>query len=69
MRLRDLWGGRWKAGFFGRCIGLIGCRAGVNAGGGPRAVGDAAMAAVVGGIVSIVVIDGAFAVLFHRLGW
>jgi len=32
-------------------------------------VGDAATAAVVGGIVSIVLIDGAFAVLFFRLGW
>ena len=38
------------------------------AGRGPRAVGDAATAAVVGGIVSIVVLDGVFAVLFFRLG-
>jgi len=69
LRLWDLWGGLWKAAFFGLSIGLIGCRAGLLAGGGPRAVGDAATAAVVGGIVSIVVIDGAFALLFHRLGW
>jgi phospholipid/cholesterol/gamma-HCH transport system permease protein len=31
-------------------------------------VGDAATSAVVGGIVSIVVLDGVFAVLFERLG-
>ena len=35
---------------------------------GPRAVGDAATAAVVGGIVAIVMMDGVFAVLFFRLG-
>ena len=69
LRLWDLWGGLWKAAAFGLAIGLIGCRAGLAAGGGPRAVGDAATGAVVGGIVSIVVLDGAFAVLFYRLGW
>ena len=69
LRLWDLWGGLCKAAVFGLSIGLIGCRAGLNAGRGPRAVGDAATGAVVGGIVSIVVIDGAFAVLFYRLGW
>jgi phospholipid/cholesterol/gamma-HCH transport system permease protein len=69
LQLWDLWGGLWKAAAFGLSIGLIGCRAGLNAGGGPRAVGDAATGAVVGGIVSIVVLDGAFAVLFYRLGW
>ena len=69
LRTWDLWGGLWKAAAFGLSIGLIGCRAGLNAGGGPRAVGDAATGAVVGSIISIVVLDGAFAVLFHRLGW
>jgi phospholipid/cholesterol/gamma-HCH transport system permease protein len=69
LRLWDLWGGLWKAACFGLSIGLIGCRAGLAAGGGPRAVGDAATGAVVGGIVSIVVLDGLFAVLFFRLGW
>jgi phospholipid/cholesterol/gamma-HCH transport system permease protein len=69
LQLWDLWGGLWKAAAFGLSIGLIGCRAGLGAGGGPRAVGDAATGAVVGGIISIVVLDGAFAVLFFRLGW
>ena len=67
--LDDLAGGLVKAAVFGLAIGLVGCRAGLSAGRGPRAVGDAATAAVVGGIVSIVLLDGVFAVLFFRLGW
>jgi phospholipid/cholesterol/gamma-HCH transport system permease protein len=66
--LRDLLGGLFKAACFGLAIAAIGCHAGLTAGRGPRAVGDAATAAVVGGIVSIVVMDGVFAVLFFRLG-
>jgi len=65
----DLVGGLGKAAVFGLVIAGIGCRAGLSAGRGPRAVGDAATAAVVGGIVSTVVLDGIFAVLFFRLGW
>jgi phospholipid/cholesterol/gamma-HCH transport system permease protein len=67
--LHDLLGGLFKAAVFGLSIGLIGCRAGLSAGRGPRAVGDAATLAVVGGIVSIVVLDGVFSILFFRLGW
>jgi phospholipid/cholesterol/gamma-HCH transport system permease protein len=68
VQLKDLTGGLFKAAAFGLAIGLVGCRAGLGAGRGPRAVGDAATAAVVGGIVSIVLLDGVFAVLFFRLG-
>ncbi|WP_439550871.1 ABC transporter permease [Falsiroseomonas sp.] len=66
--LGDLLGGLFKALFFGLAIAAIGCRAGLGAGRGPRAVGDAATAAVVGGIVAIVLLDGGFAVLYERLG-
>ncbi len=69
LALGDLAGGLGKAAVFGLAIGYIGCRAGLSAGRGPRAVGDAATAAVVGGIVALVVLDGIFAVLFFRLGW
>ncbi|RAI57171.1 ABC transporter permease [Roseicella frigidaeris] len=69
LRLKDLIGGLSKAAVFGLAIGLVGCRAGLGAGRGPRAVGDAATAAVVGGIIAIVLLDGIFAVLFFRLGW
>jgi phospholipid/cholesterol/gamma-HCH transport system permease protein len=64
----DLFGGLAKAVVFGLAIASIGCRAGLGAGRGPRAVGDAATSAVVGGIVAIVVLDGIFAVLYERLG-
>ncbi len=66
--LKDLLGGLFKGAMFGLSIGLIGCRAGLAAGRGPRAVGDAATAAVVGGIVAMVLLDGIFATLFFRLG-
>ncbi len=66
--LKDLLGGLFKAAVFGLAIAVIGCRAGLGAGRGPRAVGDAATSAVVGGIVAIVVLDGIFAVLYERLG-
>jgi len=67
--VNDMLGGLGKAAIFGLVIAGIGCRAGLGAGRGPRAVGDAATAAVVGGIVSTVLLDGVFAVLFFRLGW
>jgi len=69
MSLGDVVGGLGKAACFGLAIGYIGCQAGLSAGRGPRAVGDAATSAVVGGIVALVVLDGIFAVLFFRLGW
>jgi len=68
LKLGDLMGGLFKSACFGLVIGAIGCRAGLSAGFGPRAVGDAATAAVVGGIVAIVAMDGVFAILFFRLG-
>ncbi len=52
---------------FAAAVALIGCRAGLTASGGPRAVGEAATAAVVGGIVATVVLDGIFAVITYRL--
>jgi phospholipid/cholesterol/gamma-HCH transport system permease protein len=66
--LTDLLGGLIKAAVFGLAIAGIGCRAGLGAGRGPRAVGDAATTAVVGGIVAIILLDGLFAVAFERLG-
>lgn len=68
LKLGDLLGGLVKAAVFGLAIAAIGCRAGLGAGRGPRAVGDAATAAVVGGIVAIILLDGVFAVAYERLG-
>ncbi|MHB1302924.1 MAG: ABC transporter permease [Acidiphilium sp.] len=64
----DILLGLFKAVVFGAAIGLIGCRAGLTAGGGPQAVGEAATSAVVGGIVATILLDGLFAVIFYRLG-
>jgi phospholipid/cholesterol/gamma-HCH transport system permease protein len=64
----DFYGGMAKAVVFGAVVAAIGCRAGLSAGHGPRAVGHAATEAVVGGIVATIVLDGVFAVLFYRIG-
>ncbi len=64
----DVYGGLFKAVCFGMVVAAIGCRAGLSTGVGPRAVGQSATAAVVGGIVATIALDGVFAVLFYRLG-
>lgn len=68
VRPLDLYGGLFKAVCFGAVVAAIGCRAGLATGVGPRAVGLSATAAVVGGIVATIALDGLFAVLFYRLG-
>jgi phospholipid/cholesterol/gamma-HCH transport system permease protein len=66
-RLTDIVGGLVKASVFGAAVSVIGCRTGLGAGLGPRAVGEAATAAVVGGIFATIVLDGVFTILFYRL--
>jgi phospholipid/cholesterol/gamma-HCH transport system permease protein len=65
--IADLFGGLFKAVCFGAAIAAIGCRAGLSTGNGPRAVGLSATAAVVGGIIATIALDGLLAVLFYRL--
>jgi phospholipid/cholesterol/gamma-HCH transport system permease protein len=65
----DVIGGLAKGLVFGAVVAGIGCARGMRTGAGPRAVGDSATSAVVGGIVSIVVLDGLFAILFYLMGW
>jgi phospholipid/cholesterol/gamma-HCH transport system permease protein len=65
----DVAGGLFKGLVFGAVVAGIGCSRGMNTGVGPRAVGEAATSAVVGGIVAIIVLDGLFAVLFYLMGW
>ncbi len=60
--------GMVKGLFFAAAVAMIGCRAGLIAGNGPRAVGEAATSAVVGGIVATVMLDGLFAVMTYRMG-
>ena len=63
----DVYGGLFKAVCFGIAVAAIGCRAGLGTGVGPRAVGLSTTAAVVGGIVAAIVLDGLFALVFYRL--
>ena len=63
----DFYQGIIKAVVFGATVAAIGCRAGLSAGHGPRAVGQAATEAVVSGIVATILLDGVFAVILYRL--
>jgi phospholipid/cholesterol/gamma-HCH transport system permease protein len=60
--------GLMKSVVFGVLVAVAGCREGMRAAGSAAAVGDAATAAVVTGIVSIVVADGIFAVVLNAVG-
>jgi phospholipid/cholesterol/gamma-HCH transport system permease protein len=68
VQFHDLWSGLAKAVCFGAAIAGVGCYAGLSTGEGPRAVGQSATRAVVGGIVASIVLDGVFSILFYRLG-
>jgi phospholipid/cholesterol/gamma-HCH transport system permease protein len=52
-----------KAAVFGLTVAVIGCHRGFRSGAGPASVGLSATGAVVASIVTIVVIDGLFAVM------
>ena len=58
-----------KAPVFAIAIAVIGCRMGMTAGRDTRAVGQATTSTVVQSIVSVIVLDAAFAVLFQQIGW
>jgi phospholipid/cholesterol/gamma-HCH transport system permease protein len=60
-------GGVVKATVYGVIVAVAGCLRGMQCGSSSSAVGDAATAAVVTGIVYIVVACGLFAVIFHVL--
>ncbi|MGH7067725.1 MAG: MlaE family ABC transporter permease, partial [Acetobacteraceae bacterium] len=64
----DFVGGLVKALCFAAVVAAIGCSRGLATGRGPRAVGISTTAAVVGGIVATILLDGAFALIFFRLG-
>jgi phospholipid/cholesterol/gamma-HCH transport system permease protein len=63
----DFAGGLFKAVCFAAVVAAIGCSRGLATGQGPRAVGVSTTAAVVGGIVATILLDGAFALIFYRL--
>jgi phospholipid/cholesterol/gamma-HCH transport system permease protein len=61
--------GLLKASAFGLLIGLAGCWRGLQADRSAAGVGRAATAAVVTGILLVIVADSVFAVAFDILGW
>jgi phospholipid/cholesterol/gamma-HCH transport system permease protein len=67
--LSDINSGLIKAAFFGLLIGIAGCLRGLQAERSAAGVGQAATAAVVTGILLIIVADSVFAVIFNILGW
>ena len=68
LTLTNLFGGLFKATFYGFLIALAGCLRGFQCGNSSSAVGDAATQAVVMSIVMVVVACGLFAVVFNVIG-
>lgn len=68
VQMNDLLGGLFKCLVFGVVIAGIGCLRGLQTAGGAAAVGVATTRAVVSALVLIVVVDGAFAVVYYHLG-
>jgi phospholipid/cholesterol/gamma-HCH transport system permease protein len=66
--LSHVWVGLSKAPVFALVIATIGCNMGMNVGRDTRAVGLATTSTVVQSIVSVILLDAAFAVLFQQLG-
>ncbi|MFN3566784.1 MAG: MlaE family ABC transporter permease, partial [Burkholderiaceae bacterium] len=66
--LKHFWIGLAKAPVFALFIAVIGCRMGMTVGRDTRAVGLATTSTVVQSIVSVILLDAAFAVLFQELG-
>jgi phospholipid/cholesterol/gamma-HCH transport system permease protein len=68
LTLTNLFGGLFKATFYGLLIAIAGCLRGFRCGNSSSAVGDAATQAVVMSIVMGVVACGLFAVVFNIVG-
>jgi phospholipid/cholesterol/gamma-HCH transport system permease protein len=68
LTLVNLFGGLFKATFYGLLIAIAGCLRGFQCGNSSSAVGDAATQAVVMSIVMGVVACGLFAVVFNIIG-
>ena len=68
LTVRHVMVGLIKAPVFAFFIALIGCRLGLQVEDNARSVGLNTTAAVVRGIVAVILLDAAFAVLFVRLG-
>ncbi len=68
IKVTDVYVGISKSVFFGFIIAVTGCLYGINSGRSSIAVGKATTGAVVSGIVSIIIVDSIFTIIFQRLG-
>ena len=66
--IKHVWAGIGKTPVFALAIAVIGCRMGMHVGRDTRAVGLATTSTVVQSIVSVILLDAAFAILFQELG-
>ncbi len=66
--IKHVWAGLVKTPVFALAIAVIGCRLGMNVGRDTRAVGLATTSTVVQSIVTVILLDAGFAVLFQELG-
>ncbi len=66
--IKHVWAGLAKTPVFALAIAVVGCRMGMHVGRDTRAVGLATTSTVVQSIVSVILLDAAFAVLFQELG-
>jgi len=66
--IRHVWAGLIKTPVFALAIAIVGCRMGMHVGRDTRAVGLATTSTVVQSIVSVILLDAAFAVLFQEMG-
>ena len=66
--ITHVWAGLVKTPVFALAIAVVGCRMGMTVGRDTRAVGLATTSTVVQSIVSVILLDAAFAVLFQELG-
>ncbi len=67
--LSDFYTGLIKSSVFGVLVALSGCLSGMQCGRSSSSVGDAATAAVVAGIVSVVVADATLTVVYQIIGF
>jgi phospholipid/cholesterol/gamma-HCH transport system permease protein len=63
----DVFQGLIKSGFFGLAIGLISCHQGLATSGGAEGVGRRTTTAVVASLITLIVIDAGFTLLFFEL--
>lgn len=66
--ITHVWAGLVKTPVFALAIAVVGCRMGMHVGRDTRAVGLATTSTVVQSIVSVILLDAAFAVLFQEMG-